>query len=299
MAEGMIGANPEELLSLAKSMESSGSTLKQLSSSLHSAISHARWSGPDSERFKAQWNGGMRMTLRTTGDKLSSISTSLASQAKEQIQASAASGGSTPGSGGTLNHGGSSGGPDGNSTLQPFVDANGNVVYQWVNTLLTGAGFGADILLSKLVNAGLLAKAPWTLLGSSTSQLGQYMKGTQLLNGLSMAGRAMGVLSVIGGGLQLANGIMNGDTHQIIDGGITTVLAVGSFIPVVGPFFAAAGLVWAGSGLLANALGFSSTSAMFEAGGKWVGEKVSQGAQWVGEQTANVAKKAWGWLTGG
>lgn len=294
MTEGMIGADPEQLMALAKTMETSGSKLKQISSSLSSVISQARWSGPDSERFKAHWNNTLRISLSSTGEKLSHASTNLVAQAKEQIAASAESGGS----GGTIPVSGENG-DNGDQTLQQVVDANGNPLYQTTNLLASGSGFIADLLLNKMISGKLLKDYGWSLLGAKAGQLGQYVKGTQFLNSLSMIGRAAGVLSVIGGGAQLVNGIMNGDTHQIIDGGITTALAVGSFIPVVGPFFAAAGLVWAGSGLLANSLGFTSTSAMFEAGGKWVGDKVSDGAQWIGENTANVAKKAWGWLSGG
>lgn len=306
MADGMIGADPNQLRDLAKTMESSGAKLKQISASLNSVITHARWNGPDSEKFRGQWNNGMRKTLNTTGLMLEEHSSLLKVQADDQDQASAVDGGSGGGGSGT---GGSSGSGSGTGTggeggspespLQGLVDANGNPIYQASNLMATIGGTFASNLLSKMVNAGLLRAMPWSLLSAEAGQLGQYVKGTQLLNGLSMVGRAAGVLSVIGGGVQFANGYINGDTNQMIDGGITTVLAVGSFIPVVGPAFAVAGIAWAGLGLLSSSLGYGSTSEMIGAGAQWVGDKVSDGAKWVGEETANVAKKAWGWLSGG
>ncbi|MFC8303666.1 hypothetical protein ACFUCV_08255 [Specibacter sp. NPDC057265] len=305
MADGMIGADPEQLRDLAKIMESSGSQLKQVSGSLNGVIARVRWVGPDSEKFRGQWNNGMRKTLHSTALMLAEHSSLLKNQADEQVRASAVDGGSPGGGsgspgGGSGGAGGGSGGSGGSdSPLQNLVDANGNPIYQAGNFLASLGGTVASGLLDKMVKAGLLSKAPWSLLSAQASQLGQYVKGTQLLNGLSAVGRAAGVLSVIGGGAQLANGIINGDVNQMLDGGITTVLGVGSFIPVVGPAFAVAGVAWAGLGLLSNSLGYGSTSEMVGAGAKWVADTVSDGAKWLGEETANVAKKAWGWLSGG
>ncbi len=302
MTDGMIGANPEQLRDLAKTMASSGETLTNLSSTLNSVISQARWHGPDSEMFRGRWNNGLRRTLHDTGSMLTQHSTAVKAQADEQERASADDGGGgTPGGGssGGGGGGGASGGNGADTPLQPLVDANGNPIYQAINLLASTTGILASSLLDDMVKAGLLRKMPWSLLSAEAGQLGQYVKGTQLLNGLSMVGRAAGVLSVIGGGVQLANGIMTGDTNQIIDGGVTTVLAVGSFIPVVGPAFAVAGVAWAGLGMLSTSLGYGSTSEMIGAGAGWVGDRVSEGANWLGKETANVAKKAWGWLTGG
>ncbi|MBP2413409.1 uncharacterized protein YukE [Arthrobacter stackebrandtii] len=296
MADGMIGADPEQLRDLAKTMATSGETLTQLSSTLHNVISRAQWNGPDSEMFRGRWNNGLRLTLHDTGATLTQQSAAIKAQADEQEQASADTGGGT---GGGAPGGGSSGGDGADSPLQGLVDANGNPIYQAGNLFASATGILASNLLGKMVDAGLLRRMPWSLLSAEAGQLGQYVKGTQLLNGLSMVGRAAGVLSVIGGGVQLANGIMTGDTNQIIDGGVTTVLAVGSFIPVVGPAFAVAGVAWAGLGMLSTSLGYGSTSEMIGAGASWVGDKVSDGAEWLGKETANVAKKAWGWLTGG
>lgn len=52
MADGMIGAAPDQLRELAKPMNKSGAALAQASASLSSAIARARRTGPDSERFR-------------------------------------------------------------------------------------------------------------------------------------------------------------------------------------------------------------------------------------------------------
>lgn len=299
MTDGMIGADPDQLRDLAKIMESSGRELRQASSSLNGVIARVRWNGPDSEKFRGQWNNGMRKTLHTTAVMLSDHSSLLKIQAEEQIKASASDGGGGSGSGSGSGGGSGGSGSGDDSPLQGLVDANGNPIYQAGNLMATISGTVASNLLDKLVKAGLLSKMPWSLLSAEASQLGQYVKGTQLLNGISAVGRAAGVLSVVGGGVQFANGFMNGDGNQMLDGGITTVLGVGSFIPVVGPAFAVAGIAWAGLGLLSTSLGYGSTSEMVGAGANWVGDRVADGANWLGEETASVAKKAWGWLSGG
>lgn len=292
MADGMIGADPEQLLALAKTMENSGSALKQAAMTLSGAVAHARWTGPDSERFRVQWNNGMRAKLNNTANLLSTNATLLKSQADEQTTASASGGG-----GATSAAGGPGSGDRG--LLGEVVDANGNPIYQGANMLASVGGVFADNLLGKMIKGELLQKLPWTVFGARAGQLGQYFKGTQLLNGLSMLGRASGALSVIGGGMQFAEGFINDDGNKMLDGGISAVLGVGSFFPVVGPAFAIAGVAWAGLGILSTSLGYDSTSEMIGAGAQWTGAKIAEGASWIGKETANVAKKAWGWVTGG
>ena len=49
-----------------------------------------------------------------------------------------------------------------------------------------------------------------------------------------MLGRLSGGLGIVTGGLQLAQGMETGNTGMAIDGGVSAVLAAGSFIPVRG-----------------------------------------------------------------
>lgn len=294
MAPGIYGADIAQLRSLSKSIGQSGSSLQRIEATVNSVVASAVWKGADGERFRSEWSSSLRPLLRKSSDSLRDQAKSLLAHADEQEKTSSGSTG-----GGTSGPGGGDGGTPsggGGTPLTPVVDAGGNPVYQGVNTAVSGTGLASDVLLSQMNKAGLLTKMPWSVLGAQYGQapgLG-YLKGTQLLNGLSMVGRAAGVLSVIGGTAQFADGVMSGDSNAMWDGGVTTVLAAGSFIPVVGPFFAGASLAWAGMGFLAKGLGYQSTSAMVADGAQKVGSVVADGAGAV----ADSAKKVWGWLGG-
>ena len=288
MAPGIYGADIAQLRSLSKVMGTSGNTLANLELNINGIVASAAWKGADGDRFRADWSSKMRPMLHKASESLRIQAKALLVQADEQEQASQTGSGTTPGQGPT---------PAQPSTpFTPVVDANGNTVYQSLNFAASGGGFIADVLLNRMAQGGLLSRMPWSVLGAQYGQMPGvgYVRGTQLLNGLSMVGRAAGVLSVVGGVAQFADGYMRGDGYAMADGGITTVLAAGSFVPVVGPFFAGASLAWAGMGFLAKGLGYGSTSEMVVDGAKAVAGAVEDGAQAI----ADGAKKVWGWLGG-
>lgn len=288
MAPGIYGADITQLRSLSKVMGTSGNTLANLELNINGIVASAAWKGADGDRFRADWSSKMRPMLHKASESLRIQAKALLVQADEQEQASQTGSGTSPGQGPT---------PAQPSTpFTPVVDANGNTVYQSLNFAASGSGFIADVLLNRMAQGGLLSRMPWSVLGAQYGQMPGvgYVRGTQLLNGLSMVGRAAGVLSVVGGVAQFADGYMRGDGYAMADGGITTVLAAGSFVPVVGPFFAGASLAWAGMGFLAKGLGYGSTSEMVMDGAKAVAGAVEDGAQAI----ADGAKKVWGWLGG-
>lgn len=288
MAPGIYGADIAQLRSLSKVMGTSGNTLANLELNINGIVASAAWKGADGDRFRADWSSKMRPMLHKASESLRIQAKALLVQADEQEQASRTGSGTSPGQGPT---------PAQPSTpFTPVVDANGNTVYQSLNFAASGSGFIADVLLNRMAQGGLLSRMPWSVLGAQYGQMPGvgYVRGTQLLNGLSMVGRAAGVLSVVGGVAQFADGYMRGDGYAMADGGITTVLAAGSFVPVVGPFFAGASLAWAGMGFLAKGLGYGSTSEMVVDGAKAVAGAVEDGAQAI----ADGAKKVWGWLGG-
>ena len=293
MAPGIYGADIAQLRSLSKSIGQSGSSLQRIEATVNSVVASAVWKGADGERFRSEWSSTLRPLLRKSSDSLRDQAKSLLAHADEQEKTSSGSAG-----GGSGAPGGGEGTtpPGGGTPLTPVVDASGNPVYQGVNAAVSGTGLASDVLLSQMNKAGLLTKMPWSVLGAQYGQAPGvgYLKGTQLLNGLSMVGRAAGVLSIIGGTAQFADGVINKDSNAMWDGGVSTVLAVGSFVPVVGPFFAGASLAWAGMGFLAKGLGYQSTSAMVAAGAEKVGSVIADGAGAV----ADNAKKVWGWLGG-
>ncbi|MFJ3956236.1 hypothetical protein [Arthrobacter sp. NPDC090010] len=326
MAPGFYGADVEQLKALSKSMGLSGSRLRNTEMQVNSLVSGVAWKGEDGERFRREWSGTLRPMLHKASQSLSDGSKLLLAQADEQQSASTnggsvsgGPGGSGPGGpGGPAGNGGpggsgGAGGPAGPGTpgaptgLEGILSVAGSPEWWTGNALVTGAGLYTDNLLATMAKGGLvteLTKWPWLSAQYGMAAETGYVKGTQLLNGTSMLGRLSGGLGVVTGGLQLAQGISTGNTGMAIDGGISTVLAAGSFIPGAGPFFAVAGIAWGGLGLLATNLGYGSASEMVADGAKhvWEGTKnvvgaVADGAKKTVDAVADGAKKVWGWLT--
>ena len=153
--------------------------------------------------------------------------------------------------------------------LEGVLGVTGSQGWWAGNALVTANGLAADSILAQMAKGGLvteLTKWPWL-----SAQYGQaagagYVKGTQLLNGSSMLGRVSGALGVVTGGLQVYQGIQTGHPGMAVDGGISAALAVGSFVPVIGPACAIAGIAWGGLGLLATNMGYDSASSMIADG---------------------------------
>lgn len=311
MAPGFYGADIEQLRSLSKQMGQAGSRLQNQELQVNSLISSVAWKGTDGERFRREWSSTLRPMLHKASRSLDDAATVLRTQADEQQKASTQGGPLGGGSGGPGGSGGS-GGPGGPNAPQ-VPGGNGNHVGPttglegllgvtgsqgwWAgNALVTANGVVADSILAQMARGGLvteLTKWPWL-----SAQYGQaagagYVKGTQLLNGSSMLGRLSGALGIVTGGFQVYQGIQTGHPGVAVDGGISAALAVGSFIPVIGPACAVAGIAWGGLGLLATNMGYDSASSMIADGAQHVWE----GAQDAAGVVADGAKKVWGWLT--
>ncbi|MFK0072846.1 hypothetical protein [Arthrobacter woluwensis] len=316
MAPGFYGADVEQLRALSKSMGLSGSRLKNTEMQVNSLVSGVAWKGDDGERFRREWSSTLRPMLHKASQSLSDASKLLLGQADEQQSASTNGGsvgggpGGGPGAPGGSGGAGGSGGPgspDAPTGLEGILSVAGSPEWWAGNGLVTGAGLYTDNLLATMAKGGLvteLTKWPWLSAQYGMAAEAGYVKGTQLLNGTSMLGRLSGGLGVVTGGLQFTQGLATGNTGMAIDGGISTVLAAGSFIPGAGPFFAVAGVAWGGMGLLATHLGYGSASEMVADGAKhvWEGTKnvanaVADGAKKTVDAVADGAKKVWGWLT--
>lgn len=293
MAPGLYGADVEQLRSLSKSMGLSGSRLSDTERRINSLVAGAAWQGADAGRFRSEWSGTLKPLLSRASQSLAEASKLLLSQANEQEAASAQGGtAGTPGTGGASRPGtpsGSTGSTGQETGLETIVAGAGGAPWLAGNAAVTGAGLYADKLLDTMAKGGLVTKLTnWPMLSAQYGQAAEagYVRGTQLLNGTSMLGRLSGGLGIVTGGLQLAQGIATNNTGMEIDGGISTILAAGSFVPVAGPFFAVAGVAWGGAGLLATKLGYGSASEM-----------IGVGATRVADAVADGAKKVWGWLT--
>lgn len=294
MAPGLFGADIEQLRLLSKQMGQAGSQLHNQELQINGLISSVAWKGTDGERFRREWSGTLRPMLHKASRSLDDVSKTLRTQADEQHKASAQGG---PGGPNSSQVPGSNGSQDTPATgLEGLFNVTGSTEWWAGNALVTANGVLADSLLAQMARGGLvteLTKWPWLSAQYGQSAGAGYVKGTQVLNGSAMLGRLSGALGLVTGGLQVYQGIQTGHPGVAVDGGISAALAVGSFVPVIGPACAIAGIAWGGLGLLATNMGYDSASSMVADGAKHVWE----GAQDVGEAVADGAKKVWGWLT--
>jgi hypothetical protein len=290
MAPGLYGADIEQLRSLSKSMGQSGQQLLNTERQVSSLVSSAAWKGSDAGNFRREWSSNLRPMLNKASQSLIDASRTLLTQADEQENASTTGGmaGSGPGAP-TSPAGPGNPGATPSTGLEGILSVAGSPEWWAANAAVTGAGLYTDSLLASMAKGDLLTKLtnwPWLSAQYAQAPGVGYVRGTQLLNGTSMLGRLSGGLGMVTGAFQIGQGLSTGNTGMAIDGGISTVLAAGSFIPGAGPFFAVAGIAWGGMGLLATNLGYGSASEM-----------VGDAATKTVDAVADGAKKVWGWLT--
>lgn len=131
MANGMVGADPQQLIELASTMRRAATTLDDASNTLTSKISHGlHWHGPDADRLRSQWRSLHVPAINSASSLMNNCSEQLIKQADEQTAASAATGGP----GGT----GGSGWTDGTTALQPLpakTDQSPEQIKQWWDSL--------------------------------------------------------------------------------------------------------------------------------------------------------------------
>lgn len=92
MAGGIYGADVHELRDTAGELARGASALDGARTALTTRLSQSRWTGPDGDRFRAQWNGELTALLRSAQRGLDDAATALRRNADEQEKASAADG---------------------------------------------------------------------------------------------------------------------------------------------------------------------------------------------------------------
>jgi uncharacterized protein YukE len=105
-----LGADPEQLDSLARLFDSSGQTLENLRKRIGAVVYSAPWTGQDAEKFKSEWNSIHVRTLSAAATALAGSASYLRTKAREQVQASSAG---TGGAGGGRSGGGGGASPGG------------------------------------------------------------------------------------------------------------------------------------------------------------------------------------------
>jgi uncharacterized protein YukE len=87
MAE-YIGQIPEEVDALAGEFEAKAGELEDLKTAISAKIAGTTWSGPDRDRFEADWEGALSQTVTQMVQQLRAASQAASANAQEQRDAS-------------------------------------------------------------------------------------------------------------------------------------------------------------------------------------------------------------------
>lgn len=114
----LVGADPEELEKLAELFRSGAKQMTRSASNVTTAMSRARWEGPDAAEFRRRWTSTHRPLLYRVADEMDSFNRRLREEARHQREASdggggAVGGGVGGGGGGSWSDGSSGSGGDG------------------------------------------------------------------------------------------------------------------------------------------------------------------------------------------
>lgn len=85
----IYGADVDQLDLLGKEMRRQAQVLRDLVTSISSALRSTTWNGPDAERFRNEWSGGLVRLTAAAASALAEAGTQASAQAQEQLRASA------------------------------------------------------------------------------------------------------------------------------------------------------------------------------------------------------------------
>ncbi len=87
---GFVGADVDQLRELSRRFATAADRLRGVVTETSRRLDSVRWVGPDSERFRTQWQGESAGRLRSAADALQAAAAALQRNADEQEQASSA-----------------------------------------------------------------------------------------------------------------------------------------------------------------------------------------------------------------
>lgn len=85
----MIGADPDQLDQLSRQMANAADRLNAIRTSVEAHLLYSTWAGPDSRRFRDEWNGRLHGQLLAVIEAVQRDAASLSANAEQQRQASA------------------------------------------------------------------------------------------------------------------------------------------------------------------------------------------------------------------
>lgn len=313
LQQGMDVARVREV---AQQLLASGEKIATIGQSGRSQLSvlAGAWEGPDLAAFEGEWQSA-EQSLSDAGRRVRAYGDLLTEQADQQDQASGADGSVLSGGGGP---GGQGSGPGSEGTdddgfgfddltaLGPLGSGISALITKGPRLMaaLTGNTFK---MYQALLPEGRLA----SLLGATPGMMDDLFKGTipakisSKLGGFLRAagptmGKVLGPLGVITGGIDLVQGIREGDYLRAaggglgaLSGGLATAAAFGVALGPVGiGIMAGAGLVAAGIAIYQNWDAISGAigdaGAAIADGAKKVGGAIADGAEKVVDGVGSV-----------
>jgi uncharacterized protein YukE len=93
---GLVGADVDQMHTLARTLTNAAERLESTTATVSGSLSAVPWSGPDAERYRAQWHGESRATMRSVIAALQEAANTVSRNAAEQEKASAPTGSAGP-----------------------------------------------------------------------------------------------------------------------------------------------------------------------------------------------------------
>ncbi|MBN9170507.1 MAG: WXG100 family type VII secretion target, partial [Microbacterium sp.] len=124
----MYGADVAQLRDTAAELRRSAERLTSSRTTLSATLAASPWSGPDSERFRGEWQGALSRILQDAGARLAAAADALERNAADQEATSAVGGGAAAGAG-------TASGPYGGSADHPPAGASAQDVTRWWDSL--------------------------------------------------------------------------------------------------------------------------------------------------------------------
>lgn len=303
------GMDVERVRSIAQQLLAQGSKIGDVATTGRSQLSvlDGSWRGPDLEQFSGQW-GGAERAAQSASEAVRSFGERMVQQADDQQAASDGAGGQ-PGAGGPGGPGGAGGTPDGPgdggfdlgdvAALGPLASGIAALATKGPRLFaaLTGNGFKMYQGLmssSRLAQVLGLSDEAIDLLHASTlpskisPALGNLMRTVGPL-----AGKVLGPLGVITGGIDLVSGLMEGDYLRaaggglgMLSGGLATAAAFGVALGPVGiGVMAVAGIAAAGIAVYQN---WDAISGAVSDIGSGIAEGVGNVAEGIADGVGSV-----------
>ena len=84
-----LGLDPEQMAAVQKLMQSDAQQIRAITSKLDGQLKSAWWEGPDSKKFRGEWDGSYKAQLTKIAAALEAAAQVIGQNVAQQTQASA------------------------------------------------------------------------------------------------------------------------------------------------------------------------------------------------------------------